>query len=262
VFVLHQCTYISVCQPPACFCKIRQLCTTVRKCRPECEQGILCNSPSYSFSCDVTGLLLFQNPFPPPSVLQCPVVTSKMLPASLLKSDLPLLCTLHFCSHWVASFSETNSATLCTSRSVSAALLTSYSQRMSLGCFFSESFSDTLCTSHSSHPLGCFGCFSFRIRFRHSLYLTFPSESVSCRSFNSIFSYDVTGLLLSFRICFSHSLYLCTSLGCYSFRIPFRHLYPTFLSTLLGCYLSESVSCSLSTLQGCFLFRIHFPSLF
>jgi hypothetical protein len=107
---------------------------------------------------------------------------------------------------------------------------------MSLGWVFSESFSDT----HSRHPQGCFGCFSFRIRFRRSLYLTFPSESVSRRSFNIIFSYDVTGLLLSFRICFSHSLY--TS----HFR---RHWAAT---------LSESVSAT-CTRHSC---RLHWAIIF
>ncbi len=99
-------------------------------------------------------------------------------------------------------------------------------------------------------------CILFRISFRHSLYLTFPSDVIRVTSLGCF----------SFRIRFFHALWNSyshvMSRGCFSFRIHFRHLYLTFLSTSLGCYLSESVSCGLATLQGCLLFRIRFPSLF
>jgi hypothetical protein len=79
---------------------------------------------------------------------------------------------------------------------------------MSLGCFFLNPF-PTLSVPHIpvSHWAVLAASLSESVsatRFTsHSHRNPFPAALLT----NFIFSYDVTGLLLSFRICFSHSLY-------------------------------------------------------
>ncbi len=150
---------------------------------------------------------------------------------------------------------------------------------MSLGCFFSEFFSNTLCTSHSHH--------------RWDALAAFLSEYVSatcctlhfCRNMFPPLAVPhipvVTGLLLFqllplcvphtphvtansfFGICFCHSLYLTFPLSmgwfdCFSFRICFLHL--LYLHSFRNMFPPLSVS-HIPDVNGLLPFQNPFPPL-
>jgi hypothetical protein len=134
-------------------------------------------------------LLLFQNLIHPFSVLNISVVTGLLhFQKPILPPSLPHL----------------------PSQSVSPALLTSYSQMMSLGCFFSESFSDILCTSHSViHWAALAASLSESVsatRFTsHSHRNLFPAALLTSYFLMKLLAYYFLSEFASATLCTSHS---------------------------------------------------------